>query len=519
MGWKLSMIVINSEDSKNEKNLLQNLGFENYTEVESQLLDSILVPDDGMIYIGNYNGNTIVCHQDVPIEFLNPEVSEWENRLSSMFPNTEIASLILQSTVNLWGYSITKNNNKIRIHAGCAEGDFSIDDGEILDEEKKLFSQSQVDQNGNRTFIIDDNEYHIDQVGENFVFDISKRFFGESLDSSDGLLFETTFKGYQLGNNKRSKTSPLSLENEGHQIYASRNVLNGDQVNLLHKEIEVWVAVSRNEFDQNKKIEDQDFEPITEDYLFQRIPKLKDNLDQPNKTTINIDYNTGEININKQHRHLGIPTHSAKATRQADAGFSFIYYLRITKARLYKPLAICLILLICALTIGWLFYIPLVLYGGFQILATFKTRDMYYSGALGPAIVIDAENHKIAALTDLTLGHGEYPVIRIRNYPLPEKYRKNGQKIPVAGSYQNTEDYNHWNFYEPNPLPSGIKNDALINDKIVQIPTHEWVELTQEIKKFQGIPKEGFYPIRIDTSDWKDIDISKIEWMQFGEEK
>ncbi len=175
--------------------------------------------------------------------------------------------------------------------------------------------------------------------------------------------------------------------------------------------------------------------------------------------------------------------------------------------------------MIAALIFGWFFYIPLVLYGVYKILELSKIRDMYYSGALNPAIVIDAASNKIASLTDMTLGFGKYPIIRIRNYPIPKKYKVNGKRIPVAGTYQNTEDYSHWNYYEPNPLPSGIKDDAIILEKTNSIPIIEWITLQNEIKKFNGIPKEGYYLINIEQSGWKDIDLGKIEWMQFGEEK
>ena len=122
-------------------------------------------------------------------------------------------------------------------------------------------------------------------------------------------------------------------------------------------------------------------------------------------------------------------------------------------------------------------------------------------------------------LTDMTLGFGKYPIIRIRNYPIPKKYRKNGTKIPVAGTYQNTEEYSHWNYYEPNPIPSGIKDEKIIDEKLGAIPTVEWITLKNEIKKFKEIPKEGYYPINIEQSNWNDINLEEIKWMQFGEEK
>lgn len=303
------------------------------------------------------------------------------------------------------------------------------------------------------------------------------------------------------------------------KILATKTVLEGSQINVLHKENDTWILLSRDEFDKEIKFDEDNIFVIDEEYLYERIPNLKGKLDQKNKTTINIDYSTGEVNINPQHFHFGIPTHGAKATRQANAGFSFVHYLLTTISNYKTPFLYLIGFLLAALMIGWFFYIPLVLYAAYKVLELLKTRDMYYSGALNPAIVIDEKTNKIASLTDMTMGFGEYPIIRIRNYPIPKKYRKNGMKIPVAGTYQNTEDYSHWNFYEPNPIPSGMKDEQLIEDKLNAIPTVEWISLKNEIKKFEGIPKEGYYPINIEKSNWKDINLDEIKWMQFGEEK
>lgn len=302
-------------------------------------------------------------------------------------------------------------------------------------------------------------------------------------------------------------------------ILTTKSILDGEEINVLHKENDTWIALSKEDFDEEVEFDEENIYSIEEEYLYSRIPGLRGKLNHKNKTTINVDYKTGEITTNPQHFHFGIPTHGAKATRQANAGFSYIHYLSTIAPRLVKPLIYLAILLLLSISVSWFFYIPLAIYTIFKILEISKTRDMYYSGALCPAIVIDEKTSKIAAFTDLTLGSGTYPVVRIRKYPLPKSFRKNGIKIPVAGGYQNTHNYKHWNFYEPNPLPSGIRDKSIIEEKIKSIPTAEWVTLRNEIKKFDGIPLEGYYPFNIEHTNWKDIDLNEIEWMQFGEEK
>lgn len=80
-----------------------------------------------------------------------------------------------------------------------------VEFGEILEEERELFSKSKVNATGERVFVFEDmpdDEFQDDQVGENFIFDISHKYLGENLDACDEL-FETQFEGYTF-----SKTKP-----------------------------------------------------------------------------------------------------------------------------------------------------------------------------------------------------------------------------------------------------------------------------------------------------------------------
>lgn len=303
------------------------------------------------------------------------------------------------------------------------------------------------------------------------------------------------------------------------KIIVSKTVLDGGQINILHRFEDYWIGISKQEkLEQIQNLEDN-FYIIGEEVLFEKIPSLRGKLDQPTNTTINIDYQTGEVNINKKHFHLGIPTHGPQAMRQANVDFSLLKWIYTNKSSYRNFLKISAALLLCAWIFGWFFYILFGLYLIYQLLALLKERDMFKSGALCPGIVVDVENSKIAVLTDMSLGMGSYPIIRIKKVNLPSKYRKIGKRIPVAGMYQNTEKYTHWNFFKPLPIPSATKNEAIISEKLSAIPTIEWINLRTEIKKLNHIPLEGYYPIEIEKSSWKDIDLTSIKWMQFGEEK
>ena len=304
------------------------------------------------------------------------------------------------------------------------------------------------------------------------------------------------------------------------KIFTTKDVTEGAQINYIYKHKEDWFATTtETAFSADEKPIDEVYE-VTEQYLLSRIPKLTGQLDQPDKTIINIDYATGEVNINKQHRHIGISGHYARASRQANIKLNFFHYLSLRKGKLFKTLAIAAVLFLASFFIHWIFYLGFAGYVVINLLTIFATKNGHLSGDLGPAIVIDAENSKIAALSDMSLRGGAFPILRVIQIPLPDKYKKNGQRLAVAGVFQNTHKYDHWNFYLPRPVVSATNDEAVIKESYDRIPNNEWVKLELEIKQFEEIPLEGYYPIDIETTEWQyKENLEDIHWNNFGKEK
>lgn len=201
MGWKASVIIINKPTQVDNEKLLQELGFTSLTKIEDEPFEVAINPEKNKVYIGSYKDNLLICAPDLPLQFFEDKDAPTEKILSKTFPTSEICSIVLHSAVNLWGYSVTKNGQKLRTRAGSADDGTFLDLGEPLEEEKELLSKSTVDKNGNRVYLLEDfpNEpFEEDQVGENFVFKICKRYFDEELDRADDLLFETILSGYSF---------------------------------------------------------------------------------------------------------------------------------------------------------------------------------------------------------------------------------------------------------------------------------------------------------------------------------
>ena len=209
MGWKAFSILIKPAVDISHEVLLQTLGFTNFTKTDDEPYDVAIYPEKGKIFIGNYNDTLIISEFNLPEQFFSEGLTEIEKKLINVFPNSEICAVSLHSGTNYWAYSIIKNGRKIRARMGDADNGTTLDYGEPVEEELELLSKAKLDNNGQRQYFLDDNSdepYSEDQVGENFVFEIYKRYTGESLDRNDEFLFETTLSGYQILEPKVSKT-------------------------------------------------------------------------------------------------------------------------------------------------------------------------------------------------------------------------------------------------------------------------------------------------------------------------
>lgn len=201
MGWKVSMIIVNNPIHINPIEILNRLGCKGYSLYESKNVNDILpFYNNNEVYIGNYRNNLIIYNWILPENLLLDKSTDLEINLLSLFPSSEICVIELFSTVNFWGFKVFKNQKLIRHKVGDADHGTHIDIGEPLPEELELLSKSFIDDEGNRKYNLDEGEnepYSEDQVGEEFVFEIVSRYFGQRLDEEDEFFEETLLTGYK----------------------------------------------------------------------------------------------------------------------------------------------------------------------------------------------------------------------------------------------------------------------------------------------------------------------------------
>ncbi len=296
------------------------------------------------------------------------------------------------------------------------------------------------------------------------------------------------------------------------EIRATRSVLSGNAIRAILNHNNVWMAVSENDLpDENSDFNIEGTGNMEEEDLYARLPYLKGKLNIENGTLIYVDEKTGQININKAHRFFGISTaEQARATNQAAVKISILKYL-YTRSQ-YTGLLIFIIsfLIFLGHAVLWVFYFYAFRIFYTHLLTLFRDRNLFMTGDLNPGIVIHTYPTRIAVLSNLSRGRGNYPVIKIKKVELPLKYRKPGTRIPVACGFNNLNDQPYWDYLDPLPIPSSVTNSKIVEEKIKHISSYDWIKLQKELKNLPAAKIPGYYPIEKDTSSWKKVENPKF---------
>lgn len=137
MAWNKYYIFITSPKLTDMNAIMSKLNLQHYKPVKEVPLHYSNKPET--LFAGFYNGNLLIVHPDLPFHFFGDTMSDTENLLVDMFPGSEIAALIENSTVGLFSYAIIDNGQKIRMKDG-ADGEIYHDTGGLLPEEKEILS-------------------------------------------------------------------------------------------------------------------------------------------------------------------------------------------------------------------------------------------------------------------------------------------------------------------------------------------------------------------------------------------
>lgn len=199
MGWKTSIIIA----SQNER---PNLAHGIHHDADAAVRIAAALPGDfefagkstfeegayprnGNLYVGAYGESLIIGHMDLAGSCFGGDVPPVVHAINAVLPHSAILALELHSVVNLYGYALFEKDALIRGRAGSADDGVFLDVGAPLPDEQSLFEKSTINADGEQVWLdeFDGVTEEMDHscMGEEFVFEISRRVFGERFDCFD----------------------------------------------------------------------------------------------------------------------------------------------------------------------------------------------------------------------------------------------------------------------------------------------------------------------------------------------
>ena len=188
MAWNKYYIFVQSPKLTDIDGILGRLNLTQYKATKQVPLHYSNKPKT--LFAGFYNGNFLIVHPRLPFEFFTDAQSETEKRFIDTFPDSEIASLVENSSVGLFSYAIISNGQKVRMKDG-SDGEIYHDEGELLSEEKEVLSERIFEEDELEE--MRENGLSEEEVDTMIKFEASwrvpnrltKRYLGETVGSMD----------------------------------------------------------------------------------------------------------------------------------------------------------------------------------------------------------------------------------------------------------------------------------------------------------------------------------------------
>lgn len=142
MAWNKYYIFVKSPGTSDLGEVLQNLNLGHYQPAQEVPLHLSNKPET--LFAGFYNDCLLLVHPDIPFQFFADEESETEKLFTRIFPDAEIAVLLENSTVDLFGFALIEKGKKTRMKDG-SDGEIYHDVGEPVPEEKESLDETLQD--------------------------------------------------------------------------------------------------------------------------------------------------------------------------------------------------------------------------------------------------------------------------------------------------------------------------------------------------------------------------------------
>lgn len=155
----------------------------------------------------------------------------------------------------------------------------------------------------------------------------------------------------------------------------------------------------------------------------------------------------------------------------------------------------------------WGFWILAGLLLIMNLLYWVRVREHFLQGCANPAIVVSLDPMLIAVFTDLSMGVGSYPAIKI----VEKKLKRIAGQEPTVGTRVATvalysasliDDKANWDDFDPRPVDCVTGNLADINRLLKGFSDKDWHDLQEGLKQVPKPFRSGLY--RLWTSSKSD---------------
>lgn len=135
-----------------------------------------------------------------------------------------------------------------------------------------------------------------------------------------------------------------------------------------------------------------------------------------------------------------------------------------------------------------------------------RVHEHFRYGDTNPAIVVSEEPFLIATRTDLSKGHGRYPVIKIVREPRSgfSGRMQVGRRVATVALYRGdpNDDRPHWEDFFPYAVEPVAADREEAKSLLESFDAGEWQALEDGLHEVKAM-REGLHKIEVDSSDWK----------------
>lgn len=142
----------------------------------------------------------------------------------------------------------------------------------------------------------------------------------------------------------------------------------------------------------------------------------------------------------------------------------------------------------------------LLLWSGFLLFHFWEVRDHFRVGNVNPAVVVSVDPYLVAVYTDMTMGAGSWPAIKILRQPLDRMAGgppSIGQRLATAAMYTGHPLLGRWSDFDPRIVNCATCNTDDIQRVFASIPPHEWQALDAGLRTLVKINRPGLYYVDI----------------------